>query len=168
MADYAVQNLEALQKNLHDEIAFETARIEECVAQIAKSEKRINSLKKAAAGVASGISALLGIETRATTTSLGKRIPFAWGDGTRNAYRILREANRPLSVGEMADMALAEAGHARPSKAIRKSMMQVLFGSVKDNVKKGRLVRHATKPMTFSPAPARTLLEGASEPPEGT
>lgn len=168
MADYAVQNLEALQKNLHDEIAFETARIEECVAQIAKSEKRIANLKKAAAGVASGISALLGIETRATTPTLGKRIPFAWGDGTRIAYRILREAKKPLSVGEMADMALAEAGHASPSKATRKSMMQVLFGSVKENVKKGRLVRHETKPMTFSPAPQQSLRENASELPEGT
>lgn len=151
MTDYAVQNLEALQKSMHEEIAHETARIEECVAQIKRSEKRIANLKKAAAGVASGINALQGLEVRATTPTLGKRIPFAWGDGTKVAYRILREAKRPLSVAEMAEMALAEAGHTRPSKALRKSMMQVLFGSVRANVKKGSLVRHDTDPMTFSP-----------------
>ena len=163
MVDYAVQHLEALQKNLHDEIAFERTRIEECVAQISKSEDRIVKLKKAAAGVASGISALLGIETRETAVSLGKRIPFAWGDGTRVAYAILREAGRPLTVAEMAEKALAQAGHLNPSKTVRKSMMQVLFGSVKENVKKGRLVRHQTKPMTFSPSGDGPLPSSASE-----
>ncbi|CAH2407925.1 hypothetical protein [Mesorhizobium escarrei] len=155
MENAVVGQLKALKNTLESEIRSETSRLSGLKAEIGVVQKRIDDLTESVANTIRSIQLLeRSPSTSARPGGLGKRIPIAWGQGTRLAYGILRSAETPLSVPELARRTLAVAGISEPNDVQLKSMVNVLYRSLKDQVAKGRIIEHTTNPKTFSPTPS--------------
>lgn len=152
MDDPVIAQLRSLKQTLNDEIKSETARLAALKAEVGLVQKRIDDLHEAVASAVRSIDLFELSPSKAKgPANLGKRIPIAWGHASRMAYGILRTSETPLSVPEIARLTLAQAGVSEPDAVQMKSMVNVLYRSIKEQVEKGRIIEHATKPKTFSP-----------------
>jgi hypothetical protein len=151
MADPIIEKFESLRRSLEEKLDREKAKLQKLQAKVEESQKLVGDLQKTLINTLREIDRLNGTPKKASAyRSAERRTPYEWGDGSRIAFALLREEVQPVSVPDLAKKALALRGIHDPPDDQFRAMTRVIYAAFREQVAKGRIKQHDTKPRTYS------------------